>query len=101
MRGPWYETLVSLGLPFNLNQSLTFPDLSQLDRACSLLDCPHSNMPHFFFFLDFVGKRRRGLLVRWVEKASLKRIRQLLEIIKAEYNHWLLLLVKNFREIGR
>ena len=27
VRGPWYETLGSLGLPFNMNQSLTFPGL--------------------------------------------------------------------------
>ena len=25
VRGPWYETLGSLGLPFNVNHSLVFP----------------------------------------------------------------------------
>ena len=34
VKGPWYETLGSLGLPFYLNQSLSFPSLSQLDEAC-------------------------------------------------------------------
>ena len=28
VRGPWYETLDSLGLPFYVNQSLVFPVLS-------------------------------------------------------------------------
>ena len=31
VKGTWYETSSSLGLPFDLNQSLTFPGLSQLD----------------------------------------------------------------------
>ena len=28
VRGPWYETPGSLGLPFGVNQSLAFPDWS-------------------------------------------------------------------------
>ena len=28
VRGPWYETLGSLGLPFDVNQSLVFLGLS-------------------------------------------------------------------------
>ena len=28
VRGPWYETPSSLGLPFDVNQSLVFPGLS-------------------------------------------------------------------------
>ena len=28
VRGPWYETPYSLGLPFDVNQSLVFPSLS-------------------------------------------------------------------------
>ena len=28
VKGPWYKTLGSPGLPLNLNQSLTFPGLS-------------------------------------------------------------------------
>ena len=28
VRGPWYETPNSLGLPFDVNQSLVFPGLS-------------------------------------------------------------------------
>ena len=38
VKGSWYETPGSLGLPFDLNRSLSFPGLSQLDEA------------HFFFF---------------------------------------------------
>ena len=38
IKGPWYETSGSPGLPFDLNQSLSFPGLSQLDGA------------RFFFF---------------------------------------------------
>ena len=37
VKGPWYETLGSLGLPFDLNQSPSFLGLSQLDGACSFL----------------------------------------------------------------
>ena len=48
VRGPWYETLGSLRLPFDLNQSLMFSGLSQLDGVCSFLDRPHSDMPLFF-----------------------------------------------------
>ena len=50
VKGSWYETPGSLRLLFDLNQSLTFLGLSQLDGACSFLDCPHSNM-HLFFGL--------------------------------------------------
>ena len=45
--------------------------------------------------MDSIGKRRCDRLVSWVEKASLERIRRLLDITKAEHNHELLLLVKN------
>ena len=38
VKGLWYETSSSLGFPFDLNQSLSFPGLSQLNRA------------RFFFF---------------------------------------------------
>ena len=48
----------------------------------------------------FVGRRRRGQLVSWVEKARLDRIRQLLEIIERERNHELLLFAKNLQELG-
>ena len=48
VKEPWYEVSGSLGLPFDLNQSLTFQGLSQLDGACSFLDPSHSNMPIFF-----------------------------------------------------
>ena len=44
IRGPWYETVGSLGLPFDLNESLMFPGLSQLDRACSFIDRLHSDI---------------------------------------------------------
>ena len=37
VKGSWYETSDSLGLPFDLNQSLPFPGLSQLDGGCSFL----------------------------------------------------------------
>ena len=42
----------------------------------------------------------RGWLVSWVEKASLERIRRLLEIIEEERNHELLLSLKNLWELG-
>ena len=45
IKGQWYETLSSLGLPFDLNQSLSFPGLfhlggayTPLSRMC--LTCP-------------------------------------------------------------
>ena len=48
VKGPWYETLGYLGLPFDLDQSLSFPGLSQLDKACSFLDHPYFDMSLFF-----------------------------------------------------
>ena len=74
-----------------------FPSLSKLDGTRSFLDRPHSDMPLFF---GLVGKRRRGRLVSWIDKASLDRIRWLLEITEAEHSCELLLSVKNLRELG-
>ena len=48
----------------------------------------------------FIGRHKRGRLVSWVEKAGLDRIRRLLEIIKNERNHELLLFVKTLQELG-
>ena len=48
VKGPWYEMPGSLRLPFDLNQSLTFPGLSQLDGCHSFLDLLHSDTPLFF-----------------------------------------------------
>ena len=47
VKGLWYETLGSLRLPFDLNQSLTFLGLCHLDGACSYLDFP-CVIPLFF-----------------------------------------------------
>ena len=52
------------------------------------------------FSLDFVGKCRLGRLVSQVEKATLERIRRLLEITEVMRNHKLLLSVKNLQEFG-
>ena len=54
----------------------------------------------FFFSEIFVGRCRRGRLVSWVEKASLERIRWILEIIEGEHYHELLLYVKNLLGLG-
>ena len=75
LKGPWYETSGSLGIPFDLNQYLTFPGLSQLDGVCSFLSHLYFDMP--LLFRPFVGRCRRGRLVSWVEKARLDRIRRL------------------------
>ena len=48
----------------------------------------------------FVGRRRRGRLVNWVEKARLDRIRRLLKIIERERNHELFLSAKYLQELG-
>ena len=48
VKGSWYEMPSSLGLPFYLNQPLTFSSLSQLDGARSFLDRSHFDMPLFF-----------------------------------------------------
>ena len=92
----WYETPGSLGLPFDLNQSLSFLGLSQLDGDFSFEISHTLTWP---FSSNFAGKRRRGRQVSWVEKASLKHIKRLLEITEAERNHELLLSVKNMREL--
>ena len=94
----WYETPSSPGLPFDLNQSLSFPGLFQLKGACTLLGRLYFDMPINSEL--FIGKHRRGLLVSWVEKASLDRIRRLLEITEGERNHDLLLFMKNLQKLG-
>ena len=73
VEGPWCETPGSLRLPFDLNQSLTFPGLLQVDGACTSLGHLYSDM--LFLSELFIGRRRRGRLVNWVEKARLDRIR--------------------------
>ena len=58
VKGPWYAILGSLGLPFDLNQSLKFLGLSQLDGACSFLGRLYFDIP--FLSRLFVGKFRQG-----------------------------------------
>ena len=53
-----------------------------------------------YLFEFFVRKHKQGWLVGWVERASLDRIRWLLEITERKRNHELLLSVKNLRELG-
>ena len=55
VEGLWYETLGSPGLPFDLNQSLTFLGLLQLDGACTSLGRLYFDMPILFEL--FVGRR--------------------------------------------
>ena len=105
IKGQWYETPSSLGLPFDLNQSLSFPGLFHLGGAYTPLSRMCFDMPLFsenfvcfdmpFFSEIFVGRHMRGRLVTWVEKASLDYIKWLLEITEGECNHELLLSVKN------
>ena len=58
-----------------------------------MLGGPSTDIP--LFSCCYLGKRRRGRLVNWIEKAYLENIRRLLEITEAEHNHELLLTVKN------
>ena len=53
VKGPWYETLGSLGIPFDMNQSLSFLGLSQLVGACSFLGCPYFDAPLLFGLFTF------------------------------------------------
>ena len=96
--GPSYETLGSLGLPFDLNKSLMFLGLFQLDGACTSLGCLYFDMALLFEL--FVGRRRQGRLVSWVEKDRLGHIKRLLEIIERNHNHELFLSAKNLQELG-
>ena len=48
VKGPWYETLGSPRLPFDLNQSLLFPGLFQLGGACTPLGHLRFHMPLLF-----------------------------------------------------
>ena len=70
----------------------------QLDGACTPLGRLYFDMPLFSEFC--IGRHKGGRLVSWVEKASLDRIRRLLEIIKGEHNHELLFSVKNLQDLG-
>ena len=56
---------VLLGFPFDLNQSLTFPGLSQLNEVCTYLG--HLCFDMSIFFELFVGRHRRCRLVNEVE----------------------------------
>ena len=51
VKGPWYETLGSLRLPFDLNQSFSFPCLFHLGGACTPLGRLCFDMPFFLKFL--------------------------------------------------
>ena len=57
VESPWYETSRSPGLPFDLNQSLTFPYLSRLDGSCTSLGRLYFDM--LILSELFVGGRRR------------------------------------------
>ena len=48
VKGPWYETPGSLGLPFDLNQSLSFIGLSQLYGTSFFFRFPCVDMALFF-----------------------------------------------------
>ena len=48
VEGPWYETPDSPRLPSDLNQSLTFPSLFQLDGAYTSLGSLYFDLPIFF-----------------------------------------------------
>ena len=61
VKGMWYETLGSLGLPFDLNQSLSFPGLFHLGGACTPLSRLCFDTP--FVYEIFVGRYKRGRLV--------------------------------------
>ena len=95
----------SPSLPFDLNQSLSFLGFLQLGGACISLGYLHFDMPIIseifvcfdmpFFSEIFIDRRKRGQLVRWVEKASLECIKQLIKITEKECNHELLLSMRN------
>ena len=56
VEGPWYETSGSPRLPFDLNQSLTFLGLFQLNGAFTFLGHLYFDMP--FVSELFVGRHR-------------------------------------------
>ena len=56
VEGSWYETPGSPRLPFDLNQSLMFPGLFQLDGACISLGRLYFDMS--LLFDAFVGRHR-------------------------------------------
>ena len=98
VEGPWFETLGSPGLPFDLDQSLMFPGLFQLDGACTSLGYLYFDLPILFEL--FVGRHKGGRSVSWVKKGRLDLIRRLLEITEMECNHELLLSMKYLQELG-
>ena len=58
VEGMWYETSSSPRLPFDLNQSLSFPGLFQLNEVYTSLVCLYFDKP--LLFKLFVGRHRRG-----------------------------------------
>ena len=73
VKGLWYETPGSSWLPFDLNQSISFPGLFKIGGACTPLGHLCFDIRIFseiFMCFDmpfhseiFVGRRRRGWLV--------------------------------------
>ena len=73
VKGPWYETPGSPRLPFDLNQSFSFPCLFKLGGTCTPLCRMCFDMPLIYEILEcfdmpifseiFVGRYRRGWLV--------------------------------------
>ena len=98
VEGLWYETPGSPGLPFDLNQSLTFLGLFQLDGACTSLSCLYLDL--LFLFELFIGRHKRGWLISLVDKTRLDCIRWILKITEREHNHKIFLFVKNLQELG-
>ena len=99
VEGPWYGMPGSLGLPFDLNQTLLFPVLFQLDGACTSLGGLCFDMPLLIEL--FAGRHKLGRLVSWVENTRLDRIRRQLEINKREHNHELISSTKKLAGVGR
>ena len=92
-------------LSFDLNISMSFPGvlmLWDLYAGAFLHVYPlYSRILLINIYIFCAGKSRRGRLVNWVEKASFKKIQNLLEISKRERHHEILLIMSNLHELSR
>ena len=99
VRGPWYETPGSANLPFALNQSMSFQGVFKLWDLYVVV-CLSFAFTYFLIKKNCAGKSRRGRLVNWVERASIKKIQKLLEISEWERHHEILLTGRILRELS-
>ena len=101
VKGLWNETPGSPGLPFDVNWSQPFLGVCVGGRLSLNIYVYTCDFVRNWLWIIGAGKNRRHRLVHWVEKASLEKIRRLLEIYEQERHYKVLLTLKNLADVRR